>query len=315
MVEKTREDIMDNEYIDKELTKFNVADAAISQMSTEYMPLEINGVEDIKGFKIVHTALMAVKKKRVAVEKTRKELKADSLKFGRAVDAEAKRITALLAPIEDHLSKEKQAVIDEQARIKAEEERIEKERKAKELEDLKAKIRQEAEARAEAIRKEQEAAAKIEADRLAVIAKAQKEETDRLNAIAAEQKETARVQAAIRDANKAEADRLAALAAKLEVVVIPETTKEPAHAQDGAPVINTDYAKWDNTPSPGTSPSPAKPVLLGVDLAQEPEEEHAVVYSIVFRGFKSYSEAFALSKQHKGIEYEIFFDEKNAKAI
>ena len=61
---------------------------------------------------------MIVKNKRVAVEKKRVELKADALEYGRAVDAEAKRLTALLAPIEGHLEAEENAVTEERERIK-----------------------------------------------------------------------------------------------------------------------------------------------------------------------------------------------------
>jgi len=67
-----------------------------------------------------------VKNSRVAVEKLRKELKADALKFGQTVDAEARRITGLLTPIETHLDEQESAyntakeAIKNAARLKAE---------------------------------------------------------------------------------------------------------------------------------------------------------------------------------------------------
>lgn len=88
------------------LITFSVSDAAIAQLAAEYMPLKIIDINDAAGFKRVHDARMNVKEKRVLVEKTRKELKADALEFGRKVDGEAKRLTSLLEPIESHLAAE-----------------------------------------------------------------------------------------------------------------------------------------------------------------------------------------------------------------
>lgn len=110
------------EHIAAAISEYSPADAAIAQMSEEFMPLFINGVKDREGYKAVHAARMVVKGSRVAVEKKRKELKADALEFGRAVDAEAKRIFALLEPIESHLAAEEDAYKAERERIKREEE-------------------------------------------------------------------------------------------------------------------------------------------------------------------------------------------------
>lgn len=108
------------EYIQTELEKFNVTDAAIAKMEQEFMPLSISGLEDKDGYKKVREARLVVKGKRVEVEKRRKELKEDSLKFGRAVDSEARRITALLEPIEQHLEVQQKAIDDEKERLAAE---------------------------------------------------------------------------------------------------------------------------------------------------------------------------------------------------
>lgn len=113
---------MDKTTIDKELTRYNITDAAIASLSAKYMELTVKGIEDKDGFKKVHEARMDIVKRRTSVEKTRKDLKADSLDYGRRVDAEAKRITALLQPIEDHLTEQEKVVTDELARIKAQKE-------------------------------------------------------------------------------------------------------------------------------------------------------------------------------------------------
>ena len=113
---------MDKTAIDKELTKYNITDAAIATLKQNYMQLMVKGIEDKDGFKKVHEARMDIVKRRTSVEKTRKDLKADSLEYGRRVDAEAKRITGLLQPIEDHLAEQEKIVTDELARIKAQKE-------------------------------------------------------------------------------------------------------------------------------------------------------------------------------------------------
>lgn len=105
---------------DDQLIKFRQQDAAISKMTAEYSLLTIAGVEDRKGFELVHTARMEVRNCRIAVEKLRKELKEDSLNYGRKVDAEAKRINALLEPIETHLQSQEDVVVAAKEQIKRE---------------------------------------------------------------------------------------------------------------------------------------------------------------------------------------------------
>jgi chromosome segregation ATPase len=99
--------------------KFSLADARIAELETEYAGLTIAGVEDKDGYRDVHKARMVVKGYRVEVEKTRKLLKSDALEYGRKVDAEAKRLTALLAPIEDRLSEEETRIDNEKREIAA----------------------------------------------------------------------------------------------------------------------------------------------------------------------------------------------------
>jgi len=102
------------------LQQYNVTDAVIAKYKSDYMALTVKSVEDKEGYDLCHAARMEVKGKRVEVEKTRKKLKEDALEYGRAVDKEAKRITALLEPIEDHLTAQEKIIDDEKARIKAE---------------------------------------------------------------------------------------------------------------------------------------------------------------------------------------------------
>lgn len=110
--------------------------AAIQSMADKYLPLTIAGVDDKAGFKAVHEARMVVKNTRVAVEKRRKELKADALEYGRQVDSAAKQLTALLEPIELHLERQEQAVEAEKARIRQEAEVAKQARVAKRVQLL-----------------------------------------------------------------------------------------------------------------------------------------------------------------------------------
>jgi len=105
---------------DNRLSRFRQQDAAIAKMKAEYSLLTVKDVNDARGLKLVHAARMEVKNCRVAVEKLRKELKADSLEYGRKVDAEAKRITAMIEPIETHLEEQEAIVTREKERLKAE---------------------------------------------------------------------------------------------------------------------------------------------------------------------------------------------------
>lgn len=97
----------------------SIADTAIAEMREKYMPLLIRSVEDTAGFHAVHEARMVVKAHRVKVEKTRQQLKADALAYGRTVDSEAKRITALLEPIETHLAAQEENYNQQRAKLKA----------------------------------------------------------------------------------------------------------------------------------------------------------------------------------------------------
>jgi len=116
-----------------QIIKFSVTDAAINELKQQYSGLEIT---DSASYEIVRSALSTVRAKRTDVEKKRKELKASALNFGRKVDGEAKRITALLLPIEEALKATKQAEDDRKDAIRKDAERKEKER----VDDINGKI-------------------------------------------------------------------------------------------------------------------------------------------------------------------------------
>lgn len=174
------------------LQRFCPTDSAIAEMASQYMPLAIQGVDDSEGYQLVHAARMSVRGHRVAVEKVRKELKADALKYGRKVDAEAKRITALLMPIEDHLAAEEDAYISEKERIRNAE-RLAAEAAAKAEAD---RIKAEQEAEAARIKAEQEAeAAKLRTERER-LAEEQRRLDEQRRQMEAEKKRLADIEAA-----------------------------------------------------------------------------------------------------------------------
>ena len=87
---------------------------------------------------------------RTAVEKRRKELKADSLAYGKRVDAAAQKLTDLIEAIENPLLEKKKAVDDEEERLKKEKERAD-------LIALEAKLKADREAAEAAAKVEREA--------------------------------------------------------------------------------------------------------------------------------------------------------------
>ena len=97
--------------------QLKTSDAAIADMKLKYMPLVVKGIDDADGLRAVSTARKTVKATRIAIEKKRKSLKSDSLKFGREVDDEAKRIFAEIEPIEAHLIEQESIVQREKDRI------------------------------------------------------------------------------------------------------------------------------------------------------------------------------------------------------
>ena len=102
---------------------YGIATKRIAELSSMYMGLKVNGVDDKTGLEVVHKARITVRDHRTDIEKTRKALKADVLEFGRRVDAEAQRLTALLEPIEAHLEAEESRIAAEKKRLREEADR------------------------------------------------------------------------------------------------------------------------------------------------------------------------------------------------
>jgi hypothetical protein len=96
--------------ITQEVKKYDEVLPKIDELKLELMPLRINGLDDEDGYKKVSSAIRFVVSKRTAIEEKRKELKRPHYEIGMAIDAKAKEYIGLLAPIEDHLKRQKLAV-------------------------------------------------------------------------------------------------------------------------------------------------------------------------------------------------------------
>lgn len=197
---------------------YPVTDSAIVAKRAQYAALK---ADTPAGYESVRLAIADCRMARVAIEKRRKELKADSLEFGRRVDLQAKTLTSLLEQIEQPLQLMKDAVDEEKERKRLEAERIERERVEAEI-----RVKREAEeAEAKRLRDIEEARLAEERERLAAAERAMAAERERIRVEAetlaaqraAEDKrqseERARIEA---ERRKLEDERLAAACAEAE---------------------------------------------------------------------------------------------------
>ena len=146
---------------------YPITDADIAARFAGYADLT---ADTPQGYKAVQAAISELRSARVDVEKRRKDLKAESLEYGRRVDEVAKYLTGLIEAIEHPLKAKKAAVDEEKARVKAEKE-------AAERAAVEAQIRAEQEAEA--------ARLKAEAERLAQEREALEQERAALRAASA----------------------------------------------------------------------------------------------------------------------------------
>jgi len=106
--------------IDYAVEELRQSDVVLDQIGEEYSQIVVASPQDDAGFETASTALKRMVRLRNDVEKKRKELKADSTRYGKAVDAEARRIQGLIEPIETHLKTQCDVVRLEQKRLEVE---------------------------------------------------------------------------------------------------------------------------------------------------------------------------------------------------
>lgn len=207
--------------------------------------------DQISDMKMARVGRLALREKRIAIESTRKELKEQSLREGRAIDGIANVLKALIVPIEEYLDKQENFVkikAEQEAELvrleeekKAEEDRIAKEKaEAEERERVKAeneRLKKEADEREAARKKEQEAAAarekalKDEMDRKEAEAKAEQERIQKEadEKAAALKKEAEEKEAALK--KEAEAKEAALKAEQEKQLAKERAEKEAAEAE------------------------------------------------------------------------------------
>jgi hypothetical protein len=214
--------------IETALQKENITQRVISELKEKYLPLEIKGVDDKAGYKIVDEARKHCKSIRVLASNICKAGREESIKIQKAWIAKEKEVTGEIEAVELACENKLKAIEDEKARI-AEEKRIAREKviadRVKTLldngcayngvsytigelsmshvilsdcsDDIFLPFAEKAKAQNEI-----EIAAKLERERL------EKEEADRIEA---EKQAEIQRQAAIAEANRIEAERLDAL--------------------------------------------------------------------------------------------------------
>ena len=111
-----------------EVIKYSINEAEIAKMSDIYMGLTVKSLDDSEGLSAVHSARMVMVKHRTSIEKLRKSSNENAQAFIKNNNNNAKKLLVLLEPIEMHLKNEEGKVEAEKARIKAEADRIEKEK-------------------------------------------------------------------------------------------------------------------------------------------------------------------------------------------
>jgi len=147
-LEKTKSQVL----LDQFSNYFQIA----SEWEKKASLIVVTGADQVSDMKMARVGRLFLREKRIAIEKTRKQLKEQALREGKAIDGIANVLKALIVPIEEYLEKQEKFVeikaaekaekIRNEAEKKAEEERI-----AKEEEERKAVA-----AEHERIRKENE---------------------------------------------------------------------------------------------------------------------------------------------------------------
>lgn len=99
------------------IEKFSPQKAELQALSQKYISLEINGINDISGYAIVDEARKDLKRKRVAITNTGKELRQEALVFQRKVIAVENELVAIIEPVEKELKAKQETIDKEKLRI------------------------------------------------------------------------------------------------------------------------------------------------------------------------------------------------------
>lgn len=173
------------------LDKFQDYFSMASEWEQKAKNIVVTNEKQTADMQMARTGRLFLREKRLLIENSRKELKEQSLREGKAIDGIANVLKALIVPIEEYLEKQekfieiqeekKRELIRLEVEKKMEEERIAKEKaEQEERERIRLendRLKKEAEEKEKALQAER---AKVEAEKRAAEAKARAEQ-DRLN--------------------------------------------------------------------------------------------------------------------------------------
>jgi hypothetical protein len=127
MMSKKELEVKEQEPVTTAIAEYNITEAALSELKVRLSgaKYEVNTTAGMETAKKDRRELVTL---RTDLERKRKEIKAPALKYCKDIDEEAKRITAEIVELEQPIDEQIKAEEERKAAIKAEKERIEKER-------------------------------------------------------------------------------------------------------------------------------------------------------------------------------------------
>jgi len=99
------------------MEKFSPKKAELTELANSYKNLVIKGIDDKEGYKIVDEARKNLKKKRVEITNTGKELRQEARDFADAVIKAQKELVAIIEPLEKDLKEKQDNIKEEQLKI------------------------------------------------------------------------------------------------------------------------------------------------------------------------------------------------------
>ncbi len=196
---------------------FDTVKAEVEKLATQYA--DITAISNKAGRDQAHSAAMALKSKRVEIQRRAKEVREDAVAFQKAVIAKGDELAAIIEPEEQRLISLRDAWDEEQARIKREAAEAEQRRKAwheSQIASIRGVVLNAAGAAPEKLRglitelDLIEPSEEIHAEYAPVVARAKAETLSKLLEMLAEAEDREAEQARIKAAQEAEAARLAA---------------------------------------------------------------------------------------------------------
>ena len=110
--------------ITTELAKENVTEAVIANLKKQYLPLKINGIDDVEGYKKVHEARIVCRDTRTLAERICKKGREAAIKEQKLWIAKEKEVVTQVSEVEQHLKKQEDAIDEQKEAIKIRAERL-----------------------------------------------------------------------------------------------------------------------------------------------------------------------------------------------